>query len=329
MMLADMGADVVVVQRPAGHPDAWGRSPVLGRGRRTVAADLKAPEGIEAVLGLVDGADVLIEGFRPGVTERLGLGPHVCLARNPRLVYGRITGWGQSGPRAHTAGHDITYLATTGVLHAIGRAGEPPVPPLNLLGDFGGGGMMLAFGVLCAVLHAQRTGHGQVVDAAIVDGTIALSGMIHGLLGRDAWTDERGVNLLDGGAPFYDTYRCADGRYVAVGALETRFYRALLDRLGLAEHTACAVDHLDRATWPGIREQFAAAFAARPRDAWAEVFDDTDCCVAPVLSLREAATDPHNAQRELFVEVEGRLQPAPAPRFSRTPAAPPSPAAPR
>jgi len=316
MMLADAGAEVTVVRRPGGHPDAWGASPVLDRGRVVVEHDLKEPAGVAAVLDLVAGADALIEGFRPGVAERLGLGPAACRARNPRLVYGRMTGWGQDGPRARTAGHDITYLATTGLLHAIGRAGQPPVPPLNLLGDFGGGGMLLAFGLVAALLDAQRSGRGRVVDAAIVDGAGLLAGMVHGMLARGEWEDERGANLLDGGAPFYDAYRCADGRFVAVGALEPRFYAELIERLGLAGDPACAVDHLDRATWPGIRARLTEVFASRTRADWQARFDGSDACVAPVLSLHEAAEDPHNAARGLLPEVDGVRQPAPAPRFA-------------
>ena len=327
MLLADAGAHVTVVRRPGGHPDAWGSSPVLDRNRAaTIEADLKAPDGVAEVLDLVRDADALIEGFRPGVTERLGLGPADCLARNPRLVYGRMTGWGQEGPRADTAGHDLTYLATTGVLHAIGRPGQPPVPPLNLLGDFGGGGALLAFGVVCAILHAHATGRGQLVDAAIVDGVNALAGMVHGMLGRGEWEDRRGVNLLDGGAPFYDVYRCADGRHVAVGALESRFYRLLLDGLGLAHDLACAGDHLDRGRWPAIRARLTETFASRTRDEWAARFDGTDACVAPVLSFEEAAGDPHNVARRLHRRVDGVVQPAPAPRFAPMPEPPAAPA---
>jgi alpha-methylacyl-CoA racemase len=316
MLLADHGAAVTRVQRVGGHPDPWGSSPVLDRGRAAVVeADLTSPGGVAAVLALVRDADVLIEGFRPGVTERRGIGPAECLAVNRRLVYGRMTGWGQTGPYAREAGHDITYLAVSGALHAIGRAGGPPVPPVNLLGDFGGGGMLLAFGVVAAVLHARRTGRGQVVDAAIVDGSALLSGMLHGLLAEGAWRDERGVNLIDGGAPFYDVYRCADDRYLAVGALEHRFLRNLAAALGLAEHPAFAGDHLDRATWPAMRAVLTETFATAPRDAWHERLRGRDCCVAPVLSLQEAAADPHHRARGTFEVRDGVRQPAPAPRF--------------
>lgn len=326
MMLADMGADVIRVDRVGGHPDGWDTSPVLERGRRSIALDLKEPAGIAAVLRLVERADVLIEGFRPGVTERLGIGPHECLARNRRLVYGRVTGWGQAGPYAATAGHDITYLATSGALHAIGTPDSGPVAPLNLLGDFGGGGMLLAFGVLCAVIHARGTGCGQVVDAAIVDGTVALTGLIQGLLAGGAWEDRRGVNLLDGGAPFYGTYACADGRHVAVGALERKFFDALTERLGVSSEPEFTDDHTHRSAWPAMRRRLAEVFATRTRDEWHELFRDTDCCVAPVLSLIEARADEHNAARNVFCDVGGERQPAPAPRFSATPAGAPRPA---
>jgi alpha-methylacyl-CoA racemase len=312
MLLADLGADVTRFERVGGHPDPWGRSRVLDRGRSAVLqVDLKAPEGVAAVLERVRGADVLIEGFRPGVTERLGLGPHDCLAVNPRLVYGRMTGWGQTGPYATTAGHDITYLAVSGALHAIGRAGEPPVAPVNMLGDFGGGGMLLAFGVMAAVYAARRTGRGQVVDAAIVDGAASLTGMLHGLMAEGRWTDERGVNLLDSGAPFYDVYRCADDRYVAVGALEARFFANLVAELGLAGHPAFGADHHDRARWPAIRAALTETFARRTRDEWSARLRDRDCCVAPVLSLAEATEDPHNRARGVFRDGE----PAAVPRF--------------
>jgi alpha-methylacyl-CoA racemase len=315
MVLADLGADVLRVERPGEPRDVWESSPVLDRGRRVVAIDLKDPQGVRHLIDEIATADVLIEGFRPGVTERLGVGPADALAANPRLVYGRMTGWGQSGPYAHTAGHDITYLATSGALHAIGAAGGRPIPPVNLLGDFGGGGMLLAVGVLAAVLQAQRTGRGQVVDAAIVDGAALLTGMLHGLLAIGAWTDDRGVNLLDGGAPFYDTYRCADGRFVAVGALEARFFRTLLRHLGLAEHPAFAGDHLDRTSWPIMRRVLAATFASRARDDWGALLRDTDCCVAPVLSLSEATKDPHNVARKTFQQVNGVTHSQAAPRF--------------
>jgi alpha-methylacyl-CoA racemase len=325
MLLADLGAEVTQIQRPGGG--AWPPSPVLDRGRRVREVDLKVPEGLEEVLALVAEAEVLIEGFRPGVMERLGLGPDECLGRNPALVYGRMTGWGQSGRYAHTAGHDITYLAISGALHMVGEPDRKPVPPVNLLGDFGAGGTYLAFGVVSALLHARAAGVGQVVDAAIVDGAVSVTGLLHGFLEAGAWRDERGVNLLDGGAPFYDSYRCADGGWVAVGALEPQFYAALREKLGMASDEEIA-NYLDPATWPAIRERFTAKFAERSRDEWHELFADSDCCVAPVLSMREARENGHNRDRGLFVEVGGMPQPAPAPRFSVTEPAAPAPAAP-
>ncbi len=318
MILADLGADVVRVERPSGGLEMTADAPdVLARGRRRVAADLKDPAGQDAVLALAARADVLLEGYRPGVTERLGVGPQDCLARNPRLVYARMTGWGQHGPLAERAGHDINYLALSGALHAIGRSGERPVPPLNLVGDFGGGSMLLVVGVLAALWERGRSGRGQVVDAAMVDGASTLLAMVWSLLAGGAWVDERGANLLDGGAPFYDTYTCADGRHVAVGALEPKFYAELLAGLGLADEPLSA--QYDRVGWPRLRERFAAAFASRTRDEWAEVFAGTDACVAPVLALHEAAEHPHLASRSTLVESDGVRQPSPAPRFSRTP----------
>jgi alpha-methylacyl-CoA racemase len=322
MMLADLGAEVTQVQRPGGG--AWPPSPVLDRGRIVREVDVKSEAGHEEVLDLVAGSEALIEGFRPGVMERLGLGPDDCLARNPALVYGRMTGWGQSGRYAHTAGHDITYLAISGALHMVGEKGGKPVPPVNLLGDFGAGGTYLAFGVVSALLHARAAGVGQVVDAAIVDGAASLTGLLQGFLESGGWRDERGVNLLDGGAPFYDTYECADGGWVAVGALEPQFYRALVEALGMGEDAEVAA-HMDPSTWPTIRARFTAKFAERTRDEWADLFLDSDCCVAPVLSMREAREDGHNRDRGIFVEVGGMPQPAPAPRFSVTEPDPPEP----
>ena len=320
MMLADLGADLVRVDRPPGDRrlgDSDGPDPML-RGRRRVAADLKDPGGRQSVLRLVEHADVLLEGFRPGVAERLGLGPAECLERNPRLVYARVTGWGQDGPLARRAGHDINYIALTGVLHAVGRAGERPVPPLNLVGDFGGGSMMLVVGVLAALWEAQRSGRGQVVDAAMVDGVAVLAQMIWSLLGQGVWTDEREANLLDGRAPFYDTYTCADGEHVAVGALEPQFFAALVGGLGLDPAEVPA--QYDRNRWPDLRARFAEAFATRSRDEWAAAFDGTDACVTPVLSFAEAAEHPHLVARSTIVAPGGVRQAAPAPRFSRTPA---------
>jgi alpha-methylacyl-CoA racemase len=323
MLLADLGAEVTQVKRPGGG--AWPPSPVLDRGRRSREVDLKSAAGLEEVLARIAAGEVLIEGFRPGVMERLGLGPDECLAANPALVYGRMTGWGQTGRYAHTAGHDITYLAISGALHMVGEEGGKPIPPVNLLGDFGAGGTYLAFGVTSALLHARATGVGQVVDAAIVDGAASVTGLLHGFLELGAWRDERGVNLLDGGAPFYDCYRCADGGWVAVGALEPQFYAALLAKLGLADDEALGAP-LDQSTWPAIRARFTAKFAERGRDDWHELFADSDCCVAPVLSMREAREDGHVRDRGIFVEVGGMPQPAPAPRFSVTPPGTPEPA---
>ena len=322
MILADLGAEVVRVDRPAaGDQDPPHRAgfDVLGRGKKSVALDLKRPEAVAAVLDLVAGADALIEGFRPGVTERLGLGPAQCLARNPRLVYGRMTGWGQDGPLASQAGHDIGYIAVTGALHAIGEAGGPPQIPINLLGDFGGGGTYLVIGVLAALWAVRSGAPGQVVDAAIVDGTAHLLAMTHGMLASGAWADERGVNMLDGGAPFYSVYATADGRHMAVGALEPKFYAEFTARLGLDEDPA---RQHDRRGWDALRGRIAAAFAARTQAEWTEVFSSSDACVAPVLGLREAAEHPHMAGRGTLVDRDGVLQPAPAPRFSATPSGP-------
>jgi alpha-methylacyl-CoA racemase len=277
------------------------------------------------VLGLVGAADALVEGFRPGVAERLGIGPDPCLARNPRLVYGRVTGWGQDGPWRLAAGHDIDYVALAGALHPIGQAGGPPVPPLNLVGDFGGGGMLLALGVVAALLEASRSGRGQVVDAAMVDGAALLTTQFHELLAAGLWREERGANLLDGGAPFYGVYETADGRHLAVGALEPQFWAELLERLGLDAAELPA--QLDRNGWPELRERLAALFRTRPRDEWCELLAGTDACVAPVLGLGEAPAHRHNRARGTFVDVGGVVQPAPAPRFSRTPPDPPQPPA--
>jgi alpha-methylacyl-CoA racemase len=320
MVLADHGAVVIRLDRP-------GVTPLLelaGRGKRSIVVDLKKTEGRELAAALIDGADVLIEGSRPGVAERIGLGPDVCMARNQRLVYGRMTGWGQEGPMSGTAGHDIDYIASIGALHAIGRPDQAPVPPLNLVGDYGGGGMLLAFGVLAALLEARRTGKGQVVDAAMVDGAALLMEPIYELFGRGMWQDARGSNLLDGGAPFYDTYRTADGRWMAVGALEPPFYAAFLTGLGLAQDDL--PDRTKTADWPRLRERIAAGFLTRTRDEWVSIFAGTDACVAPVLSMSEAPLDPHNRFRRSFINVGGSLQPAPAPRFALHAAVPPSPA---
>ena len=322
MMLADAGADVIRIDRiersRGSAPDAP-HVDLLNRGRRSVAVDLKHPAGVALVLRLVEQADGLMEGFRPGVAERLGLGPDPCLTRNPKLVYGRMTGWGLDGPLAARAGHDIDYIALAGALEPLGRAGERPVPPLNLVGDFGGGGMLLAYGMVCALLAAGRTGEGQVVDAAMVDGAAALMTMVYMLRQAGAWQDERGTNLLDTGAHFYEVYETSDGRYVAVGAIEPQFYAALLAGLGLEGEELPG--QMDRARWPEMKDRFARIFATRTRDEWETVFAGTDACVTPVLGVAEAPVHPHNAARGTFVEVGGVVQPGPAPRFSRTPSA--------
>jgi alpha-methylacyl-CoA racemase len=315
MLLADLGADVIRVDRPGGGGLSLGDRDVLNRGRKSIAVDLKNPGGAEVILRLAEQADVLIEGYRPGVAERLGIGPAECMARNPRLVYGRMTGWGQEGPLAQSAGHDIAYIAITGALHAIGRAGGPPQVPLNLVGDFGGGSMYLVVGVLAAVWEAARSGQGQVVDAAIVDGTAHLAAVVHGYQSLGFWKDERGTNLLDTGSPYYDVYETSDGEYMAVGAIEPQFFAELIDRLGLAD---VAPPQNDQSRWPELRELFATTFRGRTRDEWTKVFDGTDACVAPVLSAKEAKAHPHIAARETIVERDGLSQPAPAPRFSRT-----------
>ncbi len=322
MLLADMGADVLLVDRPEDpglglERERW--NDVMLRGRRSVTLDLKRAEGVTAALALADRADAVVEGFRPGVMEELGLGPAILLARNPKLVYGRMTGWGQDGPLAPRAGHDINYIALSGALHAIGRAGGAPVPPLNLVGDFGGGGMLLAFGIACALLEARSTGKGQVVDAAMVEGASLLTSMFWGMQAARRWSDVRGDNILDSGAPWYDTYATRDGRYVAIGAIEPKFYAQLLERIGLAQERLPA-QH-DRKGWPTLRERFAERFRERTRDEWCAVFEGSDACFAPVLTFAEAQRHAHAMARHGHVAVGEVTQPAPAPRFSRTPGA--------
>ncbi len=323
MMLADMGADVIRVDRSAhvrGFDPAVPPSDSLARGRRSIGVDLKSPAGVEVLLDLAAEADILIEGFRPGVAERLGFGPDVCLARNPRLVFGRMTGWGQEGPYAPAAGHDINYIALAGALASFARDGEQPTPPINIVGDFGGGGMLLAFGVVCAALSARTTGVGQVVDAAMVDGSAVLMSMIWAFKGMGIWDSEApGTNLLDTGAHFYDTYRCADGRWISIGAIEPQFYAELLERVGLAD--AELPHQMDKAAWPELKARFREVFASRTRDEWCEILETTDACFAPVLTMDEAPKHPHNIERGTFVELNGIVQPAPAPRFSATPGA--------
>jgi alpha-methylacyl-CoA racemase len=325
MMLADMGAEVVRVDRAQAVVGADAAQPsrdLLNRGRRSVGVNLKHSDGVETVLKLVERADALVEGFRPGVAERLGIGPDACLARNPRLVYGRMTGWGQDGPYAPTSGHDINYIALSGTLSAFGRKGDAPVPPLNLIGDFGGGGMLMAYGIVCGLLEAEKSGEGQVIDAAMVDGSALLATMIYGLRASGAWQDERGTNVLDTGAWFYEVYEAADGQYVAFGSLEPQFFAELIRLTGLAEDEdgkGPLPQQMDRATWPAMKERLAAIIKTKTRDEWCQLMEGTDTCFAPVLGLGEAPTYPHNAHRGTFTEVAGVVQPAPAPRFSRTP----------
>jgi alpha-methylacyl-CoA racemase len=320
MLLADMGAEVIRVDRrektDLGLPGREPRFDVLHRGRKSIAVDVKSEEGRSVVRRLARKADALIEGFRPGVMERLGLGPDQLLADNPRLVFGRMTGFGQDGPMAPRAGHDINYIALTGALHAIGRKGEAPVPPLNLVGDFGGGGMLLAFGVVCALLEAQRSGKGQVVDAAMVDGSAMLMAAIYGMYAQGSWKEERGVNILDTGAPFYNVYETKDGKWVSIGSIEQRFYADLLQRLGIANEKLPA-QH-DRERWPELGRRFAQVFRTKTRAEWEKIFEGSDACFAPVLSFSELSAYPHNVARNAFVTRDGVLQPSPAPRFSRT-----------
>ena len=322
MMLADMGAEVIRIDRksvPAldnPYPMLGTRFDVLARSRRSLALDLKLPAAQTVALALLDQADVVLEGFRPGVMERLGLGPAVCHARNPKLVYARVTGWGQHGPLAQAAGHDLNYIALTGMLHAMGTAGAPPAPPLNLVGDFGGGAMMMAFGVLCALLEARGSGQGQVVDAAMTDGAALLGAMTYGLRASGAWGDAREANLLDGGAPFYATYACADGKFVAIGAIEPQFYALLLKLTGASD--PLLGDQMDQLAWPAMKERLGALFKTRSRDAWCALLEGSDACFAPVLDMTEAPAHPHNRARASFIDVDGVTQPAPAPRFSRS-----------
>jgi alpha-methylacyl-CoA racemase len=318
MLLADMGAEVIRIDRPGGNLFSGSKADLLGRNRRSLALDLKHPDGVDAVLRLVEQADALIEGFRPGVMERLGLGPQTCMHRNGRLVYGRMTGWGQDGPLAQAAGHDINYIALAGVLHAIGEKGGKPIPPLNLVGDFGGGGMFLAFGIVCALLEARQSGLGQVIDCSMVEGSAVLMGMFYAMQQAGRWQDERGSNMLDGAAHYYNTYETADGKWVSVGAMEPQFYATLVRETG-ADPELFKNQH-DARAWPQLKAELARIFKTRTRDAWCALLEGSDACFAPVLSLTEAPQHPHNVARGSFVEVDGMLHPAPAPRFSRTPA---------
>ena len=317
MMLADMGAEIIRIDRSAAVGSGARGADVLARGRKSIAVDLKNPQGVETVLKLVETADVLLEGFRPGVTERLGLGPDVCLERNPKLVYGRMTGWGQTGTMAHAAGHDINYISLSGVLHAIGEPGSRPTPPLNLVGDFGGGGMLLAFGIVAALYERGVSGKGQVIDAAMTDGSALLMNSIFGLMGQGVWNQNRGSNLLDGGAHFYGTYETKDGRFVSIGSIEPQFYALLLEKTGLDQDPDLA-KQMSRDDWPNLREKLAAVLATKTRDEWDEIMLGTDICYAPILNFDEAVAHPHNQARNTFVASADIVQAAPAPRFSRT-----------
>jgi alpha-methylacyl-CoA racemase len=322
MLLSDLGAEVLRIDRTADAGlgiSVQTRYSLLNRGRRSAAFDLKRPEATTAVLRLIESADALIEGFRPGVMERLGLGPDICLERNPRLVYGRMTGWGQEGPLSHAAGHDINYIALTGALYSIGRRGQAPVPPLNLVGDFGGGALYLAFGVVAGLLEAQKSGKGQVVDTAMVDGAASLMTAIYGMHGAGFWTDERAGNALDTGAHYYDVYETSDGKYISIGSIESKFYDELLEKSGLKLEELPPQN--DRNSWPKMKERVATLFKTKTRDEWCRIMEGSDICFAPVLSLTEAPNHPHNQHRQTFVAPDGVVQPAPAPRFSRTPGA--------
>jgi len=316
MLLSDLGADVVRIDRKGGRGGS--KFDVTGRGRRSVALDLKVPASIEACLKLAESADVLFEGFRPGVMERLGLGPDVVLKRNPKIVFGRMTGWGQTGPYANAAGHDMNYIAISGALHAIGL-GDKPIPPLNLVGDFGGGALYLAFGLLAGVIHARASGQGQVIDCAMSDGAASLMAMFYGFKASGMWTDNRRDNMLDGGAHFYDTYQCSDGRWISIGSIEPQFYALLLEKTGITD--PAFQQQMNRAEWPALKAKLAEVIKTKSRAEWCAIMDATDVCFAPVLDLTETAAHPHNAARQTFVEIEGVVQPAPAPRFSATPGA--------
>lgn len=316
MLLSDLGADVVRIDR-AGSGGSPNPRDVTGRGRRSIALNLKDPGDVELALKLIERADGLIEGFRPGVMERLGLGPDTALERNPKLVFGRMTGWGQHGTLAHAAGHDLNYIALTGALGAMGRKGERPYPPLNLIGDYGGGALYLAFGLCAGIIHARETGEGQVIDCAMTDGAASLAAMFYGMRASGIWSDNREDNLLDGGAHFYDVYECSDGLFVSIGSIEPQFYALLLEKAGLSDPEFKA--QMDRSKWPSLKQKLADVIATKTREEWCDIMEGTDICFAPVLSLAEAPSHPHNKARETFVEFEGVVQPAPAPRFSKTP----------
>lgn len=314
MLLSDMGAEVVRIDRKGGR--GANKFDIMSRGRRSLALDLKNPQAVQTALKLIAQADALLEGFRPGVMEKLGLGPDVALKANPKLVYGRMTGWGQTGPLAQAAGHDINYIALTGALHAIGRKGATPVPPLNLVGDFGGGALYLAFGMACALFEARGSGKGQVVDCAMTDGAASLMSMFYGFKAMGMWSDSKGENLLDGGAHFYDTYETADGKWVSIGSIEPQFYALLLQKTGITDPDFQA--QMDRSKWPALKAKIAAVLKTKTRAEWDALMEGTDVCYAPVLSLSEAPGHPHNKARQTFLEIDGVVQPAPAPRFSRT-----------
>jgi alpha-methylacyl-CoA racemase len=320
MMLSDMGAEVIRIDRAgnvAAQNPASAPIDVLARGRSSIGIDLKNPGGVEVVMKIIETADGLIEGFRPGVMERLGLGPEECLERNPKLVYGRMTGWGQEGPYSMAAGHDINYIALAGALEPIGRKGEAPVPPLNLVGDFGGGGMLLAFGMVCGIIESRKSGSGQVVDAAMVDGAATLMAMFHSMRAMGVWNDERGTNLLDTGSHFYDVYECSDGLYISIGSIEPQFYSELMRLTGLTEDGEFK-RQMERGAWPNLKERITEVFKSKSRDEWCTIMEGTDVCFAPVLTIEEAPKHPHNVQRDVFTEIEGVTQPNPSPRFSRT-----------
>jgi alpha-methylacyl-CoA racemase len=315
MMFADMGAEVISISRKSAAADAPVANVISERGKKSIALNLKDPRGVEALLKLCESADALIEGFRPGVAERLGIGPDDCAARNPKLVYGRMTGWGQTGPMASAAGHDINYISLSGALHAMGRDGDKPVPPLNLVGDFGGGGMFLAFGVVSALLEATRSGKGQVVDTSMVEGSAALMHMMYCFFNQKLWADKRGVNLLDSGAHFYETYETSDAKHVSIGPIEPQFYDILKEKLALDESFEV---QLDPTRWPELKEKLTGIFKTKTRDQWCELLEGTDVCFAPILSMTEAPHHPHNVARNSFIEINGEIQPGPAPKFSRT-----------
>jgi|TARA_B110000483_G_scaffold212816_1_gene261532 alpha-methylacyl-CoA racemase len=324
MMLSDMGAEVIRIDRLS-HKGTGHTANVLNRGRKSIALDLKNPAAVAAALRLIDGADGLLEGFRPGVMERLGLGPDICLERNPGLVYGRMTGWGQTGPLAHTAGHDINYISIGGALGAMGYSDRPPAPPLNLVGDFGGGAMYLLAGMLAALVEKGKSGKGQVIDAAMTDGTASLLSPFYGLMAMDMWTTDRSSNKLDGGAHYYGSYECSDGKYISIGSIEPQFYSLLLQKCGITDEAFLAQQ--DQSQWPELRKKLTDLFKTKPQTAWCDLMEGTDVCFAPVLNLKEAPSHPHNQARETFIDIDGVTQPAPAPRFSRTQGQVQSPAA--